>query len=452
MPELRIPNGFTPRGFQADAMRYYDSGGTRGVYCWPRRAGKDLTFVHQAVKAALQRPGLYLHTLPTAVQARRVVWDNIDNDGRHTLNTAVPNEIRKGTNNTEMKIELKNGSIIQLIGGDNYDSAVGTNPVGITMSEAALTNPAAWNYFRPMLAANGGWAAFISTPRGYNWFYDLLQTAKADPFWDWSHLTVNDTCHIPQIVLEQERREMIDELYRQEYLCDFSAANVGAIFGRWMEAAEREGRIVPALRPDPLATIFVSSDIGYRDKAAFWWWRVLRGGFELIDYDEGSGLDAEEWIDRLQAKPRANMMLLPHDAKVKTFQSRHSVIEQFLRANIADEVRVNPQRKKADSIAAGRKVLPVCRFDASLCHDGIEALRSYHFEYDEKQRIFSKEPDHDWSSHAADAFMEGASVLSDFMPKLAPPPKPLLVPQVDKAFTLDMIWDTAPGHGTRRVG
>jgi hypothetical protein len=449
MTTITLPNGYQPREIgQKDMMRYFDSGGKRGVYVWPRRFGKDLSMLHQTIKMAHERVGTYYHVLPNHKQARKVLWDAIDNDGRRIMHTAVPKEIRASTNETEMKISLKNGSLWQLVGGDYYDSLMGSNPVGLVFSEAALTDPRAWSFFRPILAANGGWASFISTPRGYNWFWDMLQTARSDPSWDWSHLTSYETGHITQDALEAERREMPDELFRQEYLCDFSAANVGAIFGRWIEEAEKEGRI-GMIEPWADGDIWVSSDIGYRDKAAFWWWRVERGGFSLIDYDEASGLDAEEWLDRLKTHPRANKLLLPHDARAKTFQSRHSVVEQFLKGDVADEVRVNPVRKKADSIAAGRKVLSRCRFDAFKCQEGLAALRNYHFRYDDEQRIFSSEPDHDWSSHAADAFCEGASMLQDYVaPK---DPKAIIIPPANRAFTLEQLWDLAPTQNKGRI-
>ena len=449
--EIELPNGFTPREIQARAMRFFDNGGTRGVYCWPRRFGKDLTFLHQTIKMAHERPGMYFHLLPNHKQARKVLWDGYDNEGRRIIDIAIPPPLRESVNEVEMKIKLKCGALWQLVGADYYDSLMGSNPFGLVFSEAALTDPRAWNFFRPILAGNGGWAAFISTPRGRNWFWDLLKVAKADPFWDWSHVSVNETGHISRTVLEQERREMPDELYRQEYECDFSAANVGAVFGRWIEQAERSGRIVEALPPDPLSPVIISSDLGRRDKASFLWWRLMRGGFELFHHDSASGLDAEEWIERLRGQPRAATLILPHDARVKTFQSRHSVVEQFLSANIADEVRVNAVRKKRDSIAAGRKVLPVCRIDATACADWLESMRHYHFEYDEEQKIFSQEPEHDWSSHDADAFMEGAAVVSDMVPKPEPEKPKIIVPPIDRSFSLDTLWDTVGSTGTRRI-
>lgn len=439
---ITLPNGYTPREIgQKQALRYFDAGGLRGVYCWPRRFGKDLTFLHQTAKAAHQRIGMYLHTLPNHKQARKVIWDGIDNDGRRIIDTVFPRELRESSNETEMKIKFKNGSLWQLVGSDYYDSVVGANPVGLAMSEAAISDPRAWDYFRPMLAANGGWATFFSTPRGMNWFYRLMKYAKTDPLWDWSHLGVADTKHIPLHVLEDERRQMPEELYRQEYDCDFSAANVGSVFGRYIEAMERDGRIGELPYDNEGCEIVVSCDLGRRDKAAFWWWRVMKGGAELFDFTEGSGRDAEEWLDVLREQyPRPDVFVLPHDAKTRTFQSRHTVAEQFLKAEIADRIVVNPQRKKMDSINAGRTVLRKCRVDAEKCDVGLDAMRSYHFKYDEEQRCFSNEPEHDWSSHAADAFMEGAAYIGELR-EPEPVPKSDLRMGFNKQFNLDELHE-----------
>jgi hypothetical protein len=442
MTDLILPNGFTPRPPQKELMRYFDHGGLRAAACWPRRYGKDLTMVHQTVKMMFERPGMYFHMLPNHKQARKVIWDGFDNNGKKIIDTAMPGQIRQDTNRTEMKITLKNGAIWQLVGSDYYDSIVGANPFGLVMSESALSDPRAWSIFRPILAGNGGWAAFISTPRGYNHFYDLMRLAQKNPTWFHSHLTVKDTQHIPPGVLNDERAEMPDELYRQEYDCDFSAANVGAIFGRYIEQAEKEGRIC-ALTPQGDHEVWVTSDIGYRDKAAFVWWRRFRGGFEIFHYDDGSGMDAEEWSVRLSKQPRADKLVLPHDAKVKTFQSKRSSVETFLSnppwPNC--EVRVNEQRHKSDSINAGRLMLRRVRIsNEPVCEPFLMAMRAYAYKYDEETKTFSSEPEHNWASHPADAFMEGAARLSELEP---PPPKRIMsVPSMSMTFTLDQLHET----------
>ena len=447
MADIQLPNGFVPRPSQAALMRHFDNGGRRGVYCWPRRYGKDLTALHQTIKMAHERPGMYFHMLPNHNQARKVLWDAFSNDGRRIIDVAMPPEIRESTNESEMKIKLKCGALWQLVGSDYYNSVMGSNPFGLVFSEAALTDPRAWNFFRPILAANDGWAMFISTPRGFNQFHELLEYAKTDLTWDWSHLTVHDTKHISQQVLDSERAQMPDELYRQEYLCDFSAANVGAIFGRYIEEAEREGRLVDTLPPSFNTETWITSDIGFRDKAAFVWWRRMRGGFEIFHYDEATGLDAADWCDRLADHPRADVLVLPHDARARSFASRETVVETFLKAQVAGEIRVNPQRKKMDSINAGRVMLRKVRVDKNACADLIHALRAYAFKYDEKTKTFSNEPLHDWSSHAADGFMEGAAVLSELE---APPEivKPV-IPPIDRSFSLEQLFETV---GPRQSG
>lgn len=446
---LVLPNQFVPREPQADLMRYFDRGGLRAAACWPRRYGKDLTMVHQTVKQMFERPGMYFHMLPNHKQARKVLWDGFDNTGKKIIDTAMPAAIRADTNKTEMKITLRNGAIWQLVGSDYYDSIVGANPFGITMSEAALSDPRAWSIFRPILAGNGGWAAFISTPRGYNWFHDIIKLAKGNPNWFYSHLGIAQTKHIIESVLDDERREMPDELYRQEYDCDFSAANVGAIFGRYIEQAEKQGRVCE-LDDGFDCEVWVTSDIGYRDKAAWVWWRRMRGGFEVFHYDDGSGMDAEEWSDRLSKQPRADVLVLPHDARAKTFASKRSAVETFLSQPpwAGCKIKVNEQRKKADSINAGRLMLRRVRIsNAPVCEPFLSAMRAYAYEYDEETKTFTSEPRHDWSSHCADAFMEGAARLTELEP--APEPKKIVIPPMSHAFTLEQLHAAVNPHTNR---
>jgi phage terminase large subunit len=441
--DIILPNGFTPRPEQERFMGYMDNGGLRAACCWPRRYGKDLTAVHQTVKLAHERPGMYFHLLPNHKQARKVLWDAYDNDGRRIIDTAIPPLLRESTNEAEMKIKLKCGGIWQLVGADYYDSLMGSNPFGLVFSEAALTDPRAWGFFRPILAGNGGWAAFISTPRGYNWFHDLLKHAQQDPHWFASHLTALQTGHIPEAVLAQERREMADELFRQEYLCDFSAANVGAILGRYIEDAEREARISDAVVYDPGAPLYVSMDLGHRDAAAAWWWQPQLGGYNLLAYREETGLDADDWIGVLQEQGYPiTELLLPHDARAKTFASKRSVIEQM---SESFRCRIVPISRISDRINAGRTVVKRCRFNAEGCERGLMALREWSFSYNEERRAFSAEPDHNWASHGADAFTYGAQALSE---QTAPAPIPVREdPQrglrhgANYGFALDDLWE-----------
>jgi hypothetical protein len=447
MTRIRVP-AITPRDYQVEPFRYWqerDAPG-RAVEVWARRLGKDLVYASIALMLSYERKGLYLHFLPEFSHARRTLWDGFDNDGNRFIDTVFPRELRKATHDVDMRIELHNGSVWQLGGSDQYDRWVGGNPIWTCFSEFALAHPKAWEIMRPILKLNGGHAAFISTPRGYNHLFNMLELAKRETAWRSSKLTALEVGVMTQADYEEEiRLGMPEELARQEYLCDFSAANVGAIVGRYIEAAEKEGRLSLTSPWDPDgAPIVVSSDIGFRDTAAWWYWQPKPGGFSLVDYDEDNGLDAEEWIERLQTKTwTIDKLWLPHDARAKTFQSRHSVMEQFVKAFGASKIRIAPAMKTQDKVNAARSMLKLCDFDAAACAQGLLGLREWSFKYDDERKTYSKEPDHNWASHPADAFCYGASMLRDFKAPAVVVPKPQIAVQ---SFSLDQL------HGDREQG
>ena len=218
---ITVPYQYSPRKYQLRFLRAMDSGTTRAIICWNRRSGKDKTCFNYIIKKALERVGTYYYFLPTRVQAKKVIWDNIDNDGFKMLDH-VPKEILKATNSTELKIELKNGSIIQLVPANEFKtSGVGANPIGVVFSEYSITTPEAWQFVSPILAVNNGWAVFNFTPRGKNHAWELLQKAKDKDKWFWEVLTVDDTKVLTPEALEDERKEMPESLFKQEYYCEF---------------------------------------------------------------------------------------------------------------------------------------------------------------------------------------------------------------------------------------
>jgi hypothetical protein len=241
---VTIPHKFSPRPYQLPFLRAMDSGAKRAVLVWHRRSGKDLTTWNYTVKRAAETPGLYFYFLPTYTQAKKVIWDGIDARTGIRFLDHIPRELRtQKPNETEMKVELRNGSIIQLIGADNIDRIVGTNPIGCVFSEYSLMKPNVWDYIRPILAENGGWAVFIYTPRGMNHGWKLLQQGKEDG-WFVQVSPVEETQAIPSEVLESERKQMPQDLYEQEYQCKF-VEGAGAFF-RGVDRNVWSGDLVPA--------------------------------------------------------------------------------------------------------------------------------------------------------------------------------------------------------------
>src|ERR1043166_2204418 len=134
---------FQPLPHQQLALDYLMNGGKRAVLVWHRRAGKDLTCWNYAWVAAQQRIGIYYYFYPTYAQAKKAIWYGMDENGIRFLDY-IPKELIAHKHDTDMRLHFPNGSIMQLIGSDNIDSIMSTNPVGCVFSEYSLQDPAGW--------------------------------------------------------------------------------------------------------------------------------------------------------------------------------------------------------------------------------------------------------------------------------------------------------------------
>jgi hypothetical protein len=225
-----IPNNFTPREYQLPFMGYMDNPkrlSKRAVIVWHRKSGKTKTVLAVCIKEMFKRVGMYFHCFPEYSQGRKIVWEGMDGEGFPFLQHFPPTELASPPNNTEMKVEIKNGSIYRIIGADNYESSIGPNPIGIILDEYSLSDryKAAWDHWRPILAQNGGWAIFCFTPRGRNHAYDIYQIARANQDWFCELLTADQTQGITKEAIEKERRDgMSDDLIEQEFYCSFKSS------------------------------------------------------------------------------------------------------------------------------------------------------------------------------------------------------------------------------------
>lgn len=226
---IQVPYKFSPRPYQVKLFKALEEGTKRAVIIWHRRSGKEKTCLNIMVTKMLERVGTYYYFFPEFSQGRKIIWDGIDKDGFRFIDH-IPKELIVNKNDQEMKIRLKNGSIFQIIGTDNIDSIVGSNPVGCVFSEYAIQRPQAWEFIRPILAENGGWAIFDYTPRGMNHGWKLYQQAITS---GWFHevLTVDDTEAISAEALREEYAQMPEDLFEQEYYCKF-VEGAGQFFKR----------------------------------------------------------------------------------------------------------------------------------------------------------------------------------------------------------------------------
>lgn len=422
---VTLPNQWRCRPYQDKLWKYLAAGGSRGkraVAVWHRRSGKDDLALHWAATAAMERVGQYWHLLPQQNQARKAIWDAVDSHtGMRRIDWAFPQEIRAATREQEMLIKFKNGSTWQVVGSDSYNALIGSPPAGIVYSEYMLSDPDAWSFMRPILLENHGWALFNGTPRGRNHLYSIYQLGLAEPSWFSQLLTVSDTGVFTPEQIEAERRELArergddeaDNSIKQEYFCSWDAAIPGSYYGKLIAELEAQDCIghVPY---DPRYPVVTAWDLGVGDSTAIWFAQRTRTELRVIDFYESSGVGADHYARVVKEKPYMyDYHILPHDADDREWGNNASSRVDTLKSLGVKPLRVMPRASIDDGINAVRILLHGARFDRKNCERGVDALRQYQRRWDDKLKVFSQAPLHDWTSHAADAFRYLAQGMKD---------------------------------------
>lgn len=405
---MAIIPSFKPRHYQIPFLKAMDDGCKRAVLVWHRRAGKEVTCWNWLIKQAYwHRVGTYVYFFPTSRLGRRILWDGSDKDGRKFIDS-VPRSIIDGEpNSVEMKIKLKNGSIIQIVGTDTIVN-VGINPIGCVFSEFSLQDDKAWNLIRPILRENGGWAVFNFTPRGKNHAYDLYLMAKSNPDWFCQKISIRDTGVLNNEDMETERREgMSEQLIQQEYYCSFDQGVEGAYYAKLLDQAEMQGRItnVPY---DPNAPVDTYWDLGVSDATAILFVQNVGKEVHIIDIYQSEGEGINHYANVLKDKAQTGQWIYgnhyaPHDIQVR--ELGHGAQTRWQSAkDLGIRFEIVPSLSIIEGIEMSRSLFPRLWIDANRCRYFLKCLENYHKFYNEKLNIYSDRPVHDWSSHMMDAF------------------------------------------------
>jgi len=189
-----------------------------------RRAGKtELAIMELIDKAARfdKELGLYFYIAPFLKQAKAIAWARLKQK-IEPLRVANAVEV----NESELSIRFKhNGALIRVYGADNPDAMRGVRLDGVVIDEVAQTKPEVWTeIIQPALSDRKGWAFFIGTPNGINLFSELFFKAKSLPDWFSARYTVNDTHSLDVEEVARLKRDMTENSFSREYLCDFSAS------------------------------------------------------------------------------------------------------------------------------------------------------------------------------------------------------------------------------------
>jgi len=246
--------------------------------------------------------------------------------------------------------------------------------------------------------------------KGKNHFWKQLQRAKTETSWFYMMLKASESGILDADQLQIMKDESSEEQYQQEMECNPDAAVMGTYYSKIIANMEKQGSIgTHPYNPDEL--VHTSADLGFTDSTAFWFWQLDKDGPVLIDYEEADGKPLSYYIDMLNDKPYEYAdKWLPHDAVAKTLQTGRSTAEQMIDAGFP--CKVIPRLAVQHGIDAARMILPKVRIDANNCSGGIEALRAYSRQYNEKTQQFANTPLHDWASNGSDAF-RGFALVTD---------------------------------------
>ena len=364
-----------------------------------RRGGKTVACINELLTRASYTPkkaARYAYIAPFYRQAKDVAWQYLKEFGKGVI---------VKTRESELRVELFNGSWITLYGADNPDALRGLYLDGVVLDEYGDCRPSLWGtVVLPCLADRKGWAIFIGTPKGKNHFWEVAKRSKVSEKWYGLTLKASESGLIDDEELNEMKAQMSPEDYQQEMECDFEAAVKGTYYADIVQKMESSGKIGPLVGVwNPDAQVRVASDIGRTDSTAWWFWQDTDTGPSIIDYYEATGKWVGDVITMLKEKPYDYLDIwLPHDAKANTFSTKRSTLEQMLEADLP--VKMVPKLGLQHGIDAARMMLPLCTINNDLCYDGVEALRAYRRQYNELTKSYADTPLHNWASNGSDAF------------------------------------------------
>ena len=390
---IEIP--YKPREHQLKVHELLD-GKRFAVVVAHRRFGKTVAALNHLIREAVlneKETPRYAYIAPTYGQAKRVAWD-------YLVKYTTP---LGGTNNiSELRVDFW-GRRIQLYGSDNPDSLRGQFFDGVIIDEVGDQNPKIWtDIVRPALTDRKGWCLFIGTPKGHNHFKELRDRAKTEEGWGLLEFKASETGVVDEVELKAAKNEMGEDKYRQEFECSFDAAVEGSYYGQMLNELE-EKKHMQEIPREELSRTFTAWDLGMGDSTSIWVAQLVGTEVRLLDYYENHGVGLDHYVKWIKDNDYSKAEhILPHDVRVRELGTGKSRLEMLEDSGL--QVKIAPRMGLDDGIQAVRRLLPRCWFNVPKVQNGLNCLRNYRRDYDEKRKIFYERPLHDWSSHGSDSF------------------------------------------------
>jgi hypothetical protein len=270
-----------------------------------RRFGKTHLALRELARFARLPNQRCWYVAPSYRMAKQILWKKL----KRKLTDI--NWVKK-VNETELTLELINGSEISLKGADNYDSLRGVGLNFLVIDEAADIDREAWyEVLRPTLSDTGGSCLFLGTPKGFNWFKDLYDLGKTRRGWVSFQFTTIDGGNVPEDEIEQARQDLDARTFAQEYLATFEqyAGIIAYAFG--------EHNYKPAPEILPHTPLLVGMDFNTTPMSAVVMVNT-RDGLHAIDDIALHSSNTNEMIEEIRNRyPRNPITAYPDPAGVQ---------------------------------------------------------------------------------------------------------------------------------------
>lgn len=417
---MHVKIDYNPRSW---AQRFHESLKRWIVLVIHRRGGKTTAAINHLNRDALRKPKTrYAYVAPTFKQAKRIVWGMVKQ-----YTESIPGIVY---NESELKVTYPSGSELLVVGSDNPDSLRGIALWGAFLDEYPLQSPIVFTQvLSKCLADHLGYCIFGGTPKGKNHFYTLMQIAKNHPDeYELIFITIDkslsdehgETIDNLRIALADDRKQvtqglMTEDEFQQEWHNSFEAALRGSIYIRELTNARAINRIanVPW---EPLLPVFTVWDLGIGDAMGIGFYQRVGAEKRMIDYYENTGLGFPHYIKMLKEKPYVyGKHFAPHDIKVKELASGKTRLQSAKELGL--DFEIVPSLSVVDGIDQGRALLNSLYIDKTRCEIFVDLIGQYHFKFDEERGVLSKDPVHDFSSHAADVHRYAAIVMDKMTAK-----------------------------------
>lgn len=403
---MNIPEHFEPRDYQVEALQALESGVPVAVFCWSRRAGKDMTAFAHSVKEMVKQPMNVVLVFPTKDQGKSSFWDNIENDGFKTIEH-IPKALIARQDNNNMRIVLRNGSTFQVLGTTDPEALRGANGKIYIFSEMVDIVSSAIDVVRPIVAVNGGQIIMISTPKidgiSGSTFKTYFNLAEKNPKWFASRITAD--MYLSAEILEELRQETIakygnDFFWRQEFMCDWGQVSSSSYFGGALQLAYDRDHI-GEFSYEKAYPAYTAWDLGISDATAITTFQYIRKIPRIIDYFEISEVGTDPIVNFVKSKPyNYGWHFFPHDGSVRDSDAVQR-IQKFKEKGLVNSSLLI-REPKDDGIKRVIEGVPTALFNEATTEDLIKKMLLYKRKFNPLTGDYVG-PEHKSESHANDS-------------------------------------------------